>query len=51
MATVAARRCEVLDAAHLLRDQLGELTAPTQQLLVALANRAARTWEQPDAGM
>ncbi len=42
---------EVLDAAHLLRDQLGELTAPTQQLLVALANRAAHTWEQPDAGM
>lgn len=42
---------EVLDAAHLLRDQLGELSAPTQQLLVALANRAARSWEQPDAGM
>jgi len=42
---------EVLDAAHLLRDQLDEFAAPTQQLLVALANRAARTWEQPDAGM
>ncbi len=42
---------EVLDAAHLLRDQLGEFEPPTQQLLVALANRAARTWEQPDAGM
>ena len=42
---------EVLDAAHLLRDQLGEFEAPTQQLLVALANRAASTWEQPDAGM
>jgi GH15 family glucan-1,4-alpha-glucosidase len=42
---------EVLDAAHLLREQLGEFAPPTQQLLVALANRAARTWEQPDAGM
>ncbi|MDQ6936394.1 MAG: glycoside hydrolase family 15 protein [Actinomycetota bacterium] len=42
---------EVLDAAHLLSDTLGGFTAPTQQLLVALANRAARTWEQPDAGM
>ncbi|MDQ3716810.1 MAG: glycoside hydrolase family 15 protein [Actinomycetota bacterium] len=42
---------EVLDAAHLLRDQLGQFEPPTQQLLVALANRAARTWEQPDAGM
>ena len=42
---------EVLDAAHLLRDQLAEFDPPTQQLLVALADRAARTWEQPDAGM
>ncbi len=42
---------EVLDAAHLLQDQLGEFTVSTQQLLVALANRAARTWEEPDAGM
>lgn len=42
---------EVLDAAHLLREQLGELEPPTRQLLVALANRAAATWEQPDAGM
>ncbi|MEP6695648.1 MAG: glycoside hydrolase family 15 protein [Pseudonocardiales bacterium] len=42
---------EVLEAAHLMRDQLDEYTPPVQQLLVALANRAARTWEQPDAGM
>jgi len=42
---------EVLNAAHLLRDQLGQFEPPTQQLLVALANRAARTWERPDAGM
>jgi GH15 family glucan-1,4-alpha-glucosidase len=42
---------EVLDAAHLLRDKLGELSAPTRQLLVALANRAVRSWQDPDAGM
>jgi GH15 family glucan-1,4-alpha-glucosidase len=42
---------EVLDAAYVLRDQLGELAPATQQLLVSLADRAARSWEQPDAGM
>lgn len=42
---------EVLDAAYLLRDHLGELSDPTRQLLVALADRAARSWEEPDAGM
>lgn len=42
---------EVLDAAHLLRDQLGAISGPTRQLLVALANRAMVGWEEPDAGM
>ncbi|MCA1695723.1 MAG: glycoside hydrolase family 15 protein, partial [Actinobacteria bacterium] len=42
---------EVLDAAHLLRDQIGEFKPAAQQLLVAMANRAAGTWEQADAGM
>ncbi len=42
---------EVLDAAHLLRDDLGPLDEPVQELLVALANRAATTWMEPDAGM
>jgi len=42
---------EVLEAAQLLRDQLGDLTPSVQQLLVALADRAARSWEDPDAGM
>jgi GH15 family glucan-1,4-alpha-glucosidase len=42
---------EVLDAAHQLRDQLGDLEAPTRGLLVALADRAASTWQSPDAGM
>jgi len=42
---------EVLDAARLLEGQIREFAPSTQQLLVALANRAASTWEQPDAGM
>ncbi len=42
---------EVLDAAALLRDQLGELDAPVQDMLVTLANRAAQGWAEPDAGM
>lgn len=42
---------EVLDAAHLLQDTLGELTPAVQQLLVALADRAAASWTEPDAGM
>ncbi|MDQ3147069.1 MAG: glycoside hydrolase family 15 protein, partial [Actinomycetota bacterium] len=42
---------EVLDAAHQLRDQLEDLSGPTQALLVALANRAATTWREADAGM
>jgi len=42
---------EVLDAAYLLRDTLGQLTPAVQQLLVALADRAAAIWTEPDAGM
>ena len=42
---------EVLDAAHILRDQLGELDAPVQDMLVMLADRAAEAWSTPDAGM
>ena len=42
---------EVLDAAHQLRDQLGEPDPAVSELLVALADRAAATWEDPDAGM
>jgi GH15 family glucan-1,4-alpha-glucosidase len=42
---------EVLESAWVLRDQL-ELAAPsTQQLLRALAVRAAETWQQADAGI
>jgi GH15 family glucan-1,4-alpha-glucosidase len=42
---------EVLDAAHILRDRLGELDAPVQDMLVLLADRAADAWSTPDAGM
>jgi len=42
---------EVLDAVEQLRDQLGELDEPTRELLITLADRAASTWREPDAGM
>jgi GH15 family glucan-1,4-alpha-glucosidase len=42
---------EVLDAAEQLREQLGELSEPTRELLITLADRAAATWREPDAGM
>ena len=42
---------EVMDAVEQLREQLGELDEPTRELLVTLANRAASTWREPDAGM
>ncbi len=41
---------EVLDAANQLRDQLGEPDPAVSELLVALADRAAATWADPDAG-
>jgi len=42
---------EVLDAAHLLHHKLGKFEPATQEMLVALANRAASAWGEPDAGM
>jgi GH15 family glucan-1,4-alpha-glucosidase len=42
---------EVLDAVHLLRDDLGELDGQLRDLLVVLADRAAAEWAEPDAGM
>ena len=42
---------EVLDAAYLLRNELGDLDGTIQDLLVELANRAAEGWAEPDAGM
>jgi GH15 family glucan-1,4-alpha-glucosidase len=42
---------EVLDAAHLLADSVGEFDGPVQDMLVTLADRAADGWSAPDAGM
>ncbi|MGI8693766.1 MAG: glycoside hydrolase family 15 protein [Geodermatophilaceae bacterium] len=42
---------EVLDAADLLQESIGEFDEPVQQMLVTLADRAAAGWAEPDAGM
>ncbi len=43
---------EVVNAAHLLREQLGEqFDEPLARLICSLANRAAERWREPDAGM
>jgi len=42
---------EVLDAACLLKEQLGDLDEEMQGFLIALADKAADSWQQPDAGM
>ncbi len=42
---------EVLECAWVLRDQLGELSPSTATLLRSLADRAAATWREPDAGI
>ncbi len=42
---------EVVDAAHQLRDQLGDFPPALRDLLRGFADRAAATWQEPDAGM
>lgn len=42
---------EVVDAAHQLRDTVDEFSPETQAMLVGLADKAAATWREPDAGM
>jgi GH15 family glucan-1,4-alpha-glucosidase len=43
---------EVVNAAHLLRDRLGEtFDEPLARLVCSLADRAAERWREPDAGM
>jgi len=42
---------ELLDAAHRLRPQLGELDDRTRQFLIDLADGAATRWLQPDQGI
>ena len=42
---------EVLEVAHLLRDDVAEFPPAVADLLVALADRAATDWAEPDSGM
>ncbi len=42
---------EVIDAVHVLRDELGDLDERLQDLVVVLADRAAAQWSEPDAAM
>ncbi|MFY1635055.1 glycoside hydrolase family 15 protein [Solwaraspora sp. WMMB335] len=42
---------EVLQGAWLLRDRLSRLSPDAGELLRALADRAARSWTQPDSGI
>ncbi len=43
---------EVVDAAYLLRDQLGgEFDDVTAHLISSLTDRAAESWQEPDSGM
>ncbi len=42
---------EVLECAWVLREQLGELSPATAAFLRSLADRAAATWHEPDAGI
>ncbi|MEV0397013.1 glycoside hydrolase family 15 protein [Polymorphospora rubra] len=42
---------EVLFAAELLRERIGDLSDATRELLVSLADQAADSWRLPDSGM
>ncbi|WP_159943350.1 MULTISPECIES: glycoside hydrolase family 15 protein [unclassified Nocardiopsis] len=42
---------EVLECAWVLRDRLGDLSPTTAAFLCGLADRAATTWTEPDAGI
>lgn len=42
---------EVLEAAYLLRHQLGDMSEATRVMLVRMADEAATRWHEPDAGM
>ncbi len=42
---------EVLECAWVLRDQRSELAPATAAFLCSLADRAAATWQEPDAGI
>jgi alpha,alpha-trehalase len=42
---------ELLAAVHRLRDELGELDAPTRRFLIEVAEAAAARWIEPDHGI
>ncbi|MBA3305064.1 MAG: glycoside hydrolase family 15 protein [Thermoleophilaceae bacterium] len=42
---------EVVDVAHLLREDLEEIDAQAPAFVAQLADRAAEEWDQPDSGM
>ena len=42
---------EVLECAWILREQLGELAPTTKQFLASIADRAADSWRESDAGI
>ena len=42
---------EIIDAAHLMRNELAELSGEIRELIHGFADRAARDWREPDAGM
>lgn len=42
---------EVFECAWVLREQLGELPAETQDFLVAVGDKAAETWQERDSGI
>jgi GH15 family glucan-1,4-alpha-glucosidase len=42
---------EVIDAAHLMRNELGDPSSEIRALIRGFADRAARDWREPDAGM
>ncbi len=42
---------EVLECAWILREQLGQLSPTTADFLISVADRAAATWREPDAGI
>ncbi len=42
---------EVLNAAYIMRDHLGELDHWVREMLIVFADRAASGWKEPDAGI
>ncbi|HEX2028488.1 MAG TPA: glycoside hydrolase family 15 protein [Nitriliruptorales bacterium] len=42
---------ELIAAVHRLRGQIGDLDDPARRLLIALADRAAAAWTEPDQGI